>query len=323
MTNKNSSKITVTGGGSWGCALASCLLSVGHQVTIWVKTQDHANHLANGYSPHLDMKIPKPNAVSTDLVAALKTADYIIYALPTGTIEEKIDQFKDIIDSNVPIIWTSKGFIKDSEHLIPEFCSMKDLNNPSVILSGPSFADEVVSGKHTEIIAASTSHRAANSIKDLFTGSTLCVHPSDDPLGVATCGAIKNVFAIAAGITTGLNLGDNAQAALLCRGIAETRNLVTKIGGNTETVFGLAGIGDTILTCRSTHSRNFSYGYALGKHVDPHHQLVEGKHTVATIVKRAKSYGISMPVTECIHRIINGNVAIESEIRTLFSSSFS
>jgi glycerol-3-phosphate dehydrogenase (NAD(P)+) len=143
------------------------------------------------------------------------------------------------------------------------------------------------------------------------------VYNSDDPIAVAVGGAVKNVIAIASGIITGLDLGDNARAGLMTRGLAEATRLAVAMGGKRETLFGLAGLGDMVLTCSGPHSRNFAFGLALGQGVQPSYKLAEGRHSCAVIARRAEKEGVDMPITIAVDRVVSGRGDISTEIKAL------
>lgn len=310
--------ISVLGGGAWGSALASALAGSGAEVRIWVRRDDMAVALSGGHSPVLDMPITPPQLASTDIAAVLTGADYLLHVLPVSTIKDSITLIKPHLTAPIPVIWAGKGLVPGADALITEFAA-EQWDCPSVMLSGPSFADEVAAGKPAAIVAAATDATLASSVARLFSGSALRVYSSPDPVGVAVGGAVKNVIAIAAGLVTGLDLGDNARAALLTRGLAETTRFATALGGRAETLFGLAGVGDMNLTCSGPHSRNFALGLAMGKGETPSGKLAEGQHSATVISRRAHSLGVEMPITSAVARVLEDPLSISAEIEKLLA----
>ena len=310
--------IAVLGGGAWGSALASALVTAGHDVRIWVRRQDMATALMQGRSPVLEMAIRPPRLATTVLEEAVSGVAAVLNVLPVSTTPEAITMLAPLIDPKTPVIWAAKGLVSGADALIPEVAA-EHWDNPSVMLSGPSFADEVVAGKPAAIVAAATDHDQALAIAGLFAGSMIRVYASPDPVGVAVGGAVKNVIAIASGMISGLGLGDNARAALLTRGLAETTRFAVALGGRPETLFGLAGVGDMTLSCASPHSRNFALGMALGQGKAPSGKLAEGRYSAAVIARRASHLGVDMPITAAVARVLEDGASITTEIERLLS----
>ena len=188
---------------------------------------------------------------------------------------------------------------------MPELADRLLPAHANIVFSGPTFADEVASGRPAAITAASHNQAAADSVQAIFEGSPLRVYVSKDPVGVAVGGAMKNVIAIAAGCASGLGLGDNARAAIITRGLAEIKRFTTALGGQSETVYGLSGAGDLALSCSGPHSRNMAYGMALGQGRAPDAVLAEGRDTVAALAARARSVGVELPITDAVDKVVN------------------
>lgn len=309
-------RIAVLGGGAWGSALASALMAAGHETRVWVRDPQLASALAAGRSPVLDMTIAAPSLASTDSETVLAEAELVLVVLPVSASDDAIDRLAGQIDPAAPVAWAAKGLIPGSDALIPQHAKSR-LDNPAVMLSGPSFADEVAAGKPAALVAASTDGDAAAAIAGAFQGSNIRVYTSADPVGVAVGGAVKNVIAIASGIVTGMALGDNARAALITRGLAETTRFATALGGERETLFGLAGLGDMVLTCSGAHSRNFSFGLALARGETIPAKLAEGRHSAVVIARRARRLGVEMPITEAVARVLEDGADISTEIGRL------
>lgn len=312
-------RIAVIGGGAWGSALATSLKRNGHEIRVLTRRDDLAADLMKGISPSLDgMAIDPPDFATTDAEAVVTGADAILMVVPVSATAASLDVIMPYLSPTIPVAFAAKGLEPSQNELICDFAA-RLMSNPAVMLSGPSFADEVAMGKPAGLVSASTYEAAARQIADYFSGSTIRVYSSDDPKGVAVGGAVKNVIAIASGITTGLDLGDNARAALMTRGLAEATRLAVAMGGRQETLFGLAGLGDMTLTCSGPHSRNFAYGLALGRGEAPNSKLAEGRHSCAVIARRADQMGVEMPITQAVARVVAGETNILDEITSLMA----
>ncbi|MCE2517873.1 MAG: NAD(P)H-dependent glycerol-3-phosphate dehydrogenase [Alphaproteobacteria bacterium] len=314
-----SRRVAVIGGGAWGSALASALAQNGHDVRILTRRDDLATALEHGTSPALDgLAITAPSRASTDPAVVLDAVDAVVMVVPVSATASSLAQLRPYLPEGAPVAFAAKGLEPQDNTLICDYAAGA-ITNPVVMLSGPSFADEVAMGKPAGLVSASRHDHAARLIAGLFTGSNIRVYTSDDPSGVAVGGAVKNVIAIASGITAGLKLGDNARAALLTRGLAEAARLALALGGRQETLFGLAGLGDMTLTCSGPHSRNFAYGLALGEGRVPDGKLAEGRHSCAVIARRAALAGVEMPITEAVARVVAGDGDIMEEITQLMA----
>jgi len=306
----------VLGGGAWGSALASVLATQNHEVAMLVRRQEMADRLEQGWSPVLEMPMARPVLASTNSEKVLKDAEAVLVVLPVAATAMAADLLTHLAP-DMPVAWAAKGLLQGENALIPEYVS-RLLAQPAVMLSGPSFADEVAAGKPAALVAASADAGAALHISSLFQHSTIRVYTSDDPVGVAVGGAVKNVIAIAAGIITGLGLGDNARAAVITRGLAEAARFALKLGGRRETLFGLAGLGDMTLTCSGPHSRNFAYGLALGEKRELPGKLAEGARSADVIARRAAAEGVEMPITAAVANVLAG-ADIQREITRLMA----
>ena len=314
--DKDTRAVAVLGGGAWGSALASSLAAGGHDVRIWVRGGGLAEALMAGNSPALDTAITAPRLATTDVDEALDGAGRVVAALPVSATDATIDLLDGRVGGEVPVAWAAKGLVPAGDELIPVHAARK-LPNPAVMLSGPSFADEVAAGKPAALVAAGDDSTAARDIAELFRGGTVRVYTSADPVGVAVGGAVKNVIAIASGIVGGIGLGDNARAALVTRGLAETIRFAVALGGQRETLSGLAGLGDMVLTCSGPHSRNYALGLALASGGPEPSKLAEGRHSASVIHRRAESLGVDMPITAAVARVLDGGADIQDEIGRL------
>lgn len=311
--------IAVIGGGAWGSAIASSLAKAGHITTVLTRRDDLAQALMAGRSPALgDLSITPPTLASTDAEQVVAGAEAVIMVVPVRATESSLSDLKPYLGADVPIAFAAKGFVPGADDLIPSIARGM-ISSPLVMFSGPSFADEVAKGLPAALVSASDDPKAAKTIAALFAQTSMRVYTSDDPIGVAVGGAVKNVIAIASGITAGLGLGDNARAALLTRGLAEATRLAVAMGGRSETLFGLAGLGDMALTCSGSHSRNFAFGLALGQGKAPSGKLAEGQYSSVVIARRAAALGVDMPITMAVDRVVSGKAELAAEIKLLLA----
>ena len=322
-SNSKTGEIVVIGGGSWGGALADQLQKAKNSVTVLTRRQETADALNQAQLlalPQLRLNQPISSTLQPE---CLRSAELIVIAVPVSATAEAIQLVGSYAPKKAIILFTGKGLLPHSQKggvFLPEWVneSLGEFN-PYGLLSGPSFADEVILDKPAAVMIASNSLSLSCMIADYFSMSCLRCYVGDDVMGVAVGGAVKNIIAIAAGIATGLELGDNARAALVTRGLAEISRLAVKIGGRGKTLNGLAGMGDLMLSCSGPHSRNMAYGMALAKKQHPEQKLVEGSKAAALLNARAEYEDIELPIAQSVYRILQHPETIESEIRTLLS----
>ncbi|MFD1707126.1 NAD(P)H-dependent glycerol-3-phosphate dehydrogenase [Siminovitchia sediminis] len=308
--------IAVIGAGSWGTALALVLADNGHQVQLWMRNKKQLKEINEQQTNHKylpDIKLPENIKGFVSLEESLKGTDTAIIAVPTKAIRETLRQIIKIIHIPFTFVHVSKGVEPDTLKRISEMIEEEvpdHLLNAVVVLSGPSHAEEV-SLRHPTTVTVSSKHmKAAEQVQDLFMNQHFRVYTNPDLVGVEIGGALKNVIALAAGISDGLGYGDNAKAALITRGLAEITRLGTKMGANPLTFSGLAGIGDLIVTCTSVHSRNWKAGNMLGKGckleevLDNMGMVVEGVRTTKAAYQLAQKYQINMPLTEALYHVL-------------------
>ena len=313
------SRVAIIGGGAWGSALASQLARHAHEVSVLVRRQELADALMGGRSPLLDgLAITPPHVASTDAAAVLTEAEAVLVVVPVAATVAALSLIIKHAPETAPVALTAKGLDAASGALQPEL-ALEHLGRGGVMLCGPSFADAVALAKPCCLVAAAERPDDATAIAALFHGTTIRVYTSADPIGVAVGGSVKNTIAIAAGIVGALGLGANARAALITRGLAEATRLALAVGGKRETLFGLAGIGDMLLSCTDAHSRNYAYGEALGRGAPPPSALAEGARTAASLAKRAEALGVDAPIIAAVARVVNDNADIESEIKNLLA----
>lgn len=314
--------IAVVGAGSWGTALAMVLADNGHEVRLWSHNESQVAeinqfHTNNKYLP--EITLPELIIGYGSLSDALNGIETVILAVPTKAIREVLGKIRSVHITPITIAHVSKGIEPDSLMRITEMIKEEmsdELLKAVVVLSGPSHAEEVSLRHPTTVTVSSEDMEAAEEVQDLFINQNFRVYTNPDVIGVEIGGALKNIIALAAGITDGLGYGDNAKAALITRGLAEIARLGTKMGANPLTFSGLAGIGDLIVTCTSVHSRNWRAGNLLGKGksldevLENMGMVVEGVRTTKAAYQLAKKYDVNMPITYALYDVLfNGKNA--------------
>ncbi|WP_113928657.1 NAD(P)H-dependent glycerol-3-phosphate dehydrogenase [Bacillus sp. P14.5] len=321
--------VTVLGAGSWGTALAMVLADNKHRVNLWghnavLMEEINTRHTNEKYLKGI--QLPKGIIGHTDLVKALEGAETVILAVPTKAVREVLQKVKHTEAKPLTIVHVSKGIEPDTLMRISEMIreemgesGLKDV----VVLSGPSHAEEVSLRHPTTVTVSSENMESAEHVQDLFMNQHFRVYTNPDVIGVEIGGALKNIIALAAGITDGLGYGDNAKAALITRGLAEIARLGTKMGANPLTFSGLTGIGDLIVTCTSVHSRNWRAGNQLGKGMNLQDVLnemgmvVEGVRTTKAAHQLAEKYNVQMPITQALYDVLFNDVPPKQAVDSL------
>lgn len=309
-------KVAVLGAGSWGTALAAVLATNGHDCTLWSRRAEQAaeivdHHTNEQYLP--GAVLPGSLKADHDLAKAVSGASVIVMAVPTKGIREVCRALNAVLDRPVLFAHVSKGIEPDTHKRISEV--MEEELDEAVcegiaVLSGPSHAEEVIRNQPTTVTAAAKDMEHARRVQDLFMNQDFRVYTNDDVVGVEIGGALKNVIALAAGVTDGLGFGDNAKAALITRGLAEITRLGVAMGANPLTFSGLSGLGDLIVTCTSVHSRNWRAGNMLGKGksleevLDSMGMVVEGVRTTKAAHQLSVECGVPMPITEALYAVL-------------------
>lgn len=305
--------IGIIGAGSWGTALSKLLDSNGHEVTVWSAIKDEIDML-NRYREHRE-KLPgvplgDRMIFTVDLKTALCGKDAVVLAVPSPFTRKTCQLMKDLIPKDQLVISVAKGIEEDTLLTLTGVIKDEIPDCRTVVLCGPSHAEEVGRGMPTAIVAGSNDMKDSKTVQDLFMCEVFRVYTSDDPYGMELGGALKNVIALAAGIADGLGYGDNTKAALITRGIHEIAVLGEAAGGRRETFQGLTGIGDLIVTCASMHSRNRRAGILIGqgKSYDEAmkevNQVVEGVYSAKAAVALSKKYGVQLPIIEQVNEIL-------------------
>ena len=315
------SNICFYGGGAWGQALAITLASLGHKSTLIVSDKIRETDINN----HLSKRFPQTKLsplikASVDKNQIIQQCDLIFITTESKRVLDVINQVALLSDKNIHVIITSKGFATNKGETFIEVVESDFPKMTLSILTGPTFADEIANNQPAAAVIANKDIEKANSICNLFHNSNLRLYPSNDPQGVSIAGAVKNIIAIGAGIIEGLGLGDNAKAALITRGISETSELIKKAGGNYNSAFGLAGIGDMSLTCSGPHSRNMAYGMKIVKNNnEPPKELVEGLNAIHATIALSQKLKIELPIMTSIKKILNREANIDEIIKKLLS----
>ena len=315
--------IAVLGAGTWGVALARMLALEGHHVTVWSPIEAEIRQLnENRKHPNLpNAQIPESIVFTNDLAAVCGGKDIVVFAVPSVFVRSTAKSARPFIPDGQIIVDVAKGFEKET--LLTMSGVIRDELGKDgrhshvqvVALSGPTHAEEVAKDLPTTIVSACEDLSVAENVQAVFMNNTMRVYTNTDVLGVELCGALKNVIALAAGISTGLGYGDNAKAALITRGIAELTRLGTAMGCSEQTFHGLAGVGDLIVTATSVHSRNNKAGYLIGQGRTPEEavkevgMVVEGLYALPAAVALAKKYNIEMPIVMALDAIISGTVS--------------
>jgi glycerol-3-phosphate dehydrogenase (NAD(P)+) len=310
-------RTTVLGAGSWGTALASLLAGKGYPVTAWDKDTGvlediTRNHRNERYLPGVPLSANLHAAA--DIVKSLEGAELVVLAVPSHAVRPVVIEMKRHVHAGTPIVCVAKGI--EQETLMTMSEAIEDvlpvpLHPYLAVLSGPSFAKEVAKGLPTAVTVAARWERVARQVQDAFHCKTFRPYTSGDVVGCEIGGCVKNVVAIAAGISDGFGFGANSLAALITRGLAEISRLAVKKGANPLTLSGLAGLGDLVLTCSSDLSRNRTVGRGLaaGKKLDDIQrelgQVAEGVRNARSSRDLAARLGVEMPITETVYRVIN------------------
>lgn len=326
-------KIAVIGAGSWGTALAHALAVIGHEARLWAHEPEVAADIRNSRENSVFLPgvfLPENITPTNDLAFAIEGAECVLTVMPSHVCRSLYERMLPWLTPDMLLVSATKG-IDAERHLrmsqIIRGVAEKKFIPRIVVLSGPSFAREVAIGDPTALVAASEDAEAASWVQAEFSGKTLRLYASADVTGVEIGGAVKNVIAIAAGAIQGLELGHNPMAALITRGLAETARLAAALGARRETLSGLAGMGDLVLTCTGALSRNRFVGVELGKGrklteiLASMREVAEGVKTTYATVELARELGVEMPIAEQVRRILNDEIPPRDAIRELMDRS--
>src|SRR5947207_1130449 len=325
--------VAIFGAVAWGTGLAVHLVersARNSHVMLWTRSSDHADALRGmrQNSRYLaGVTLPSALAITSQLDDAA-SARTLIVATPVAALLEVVDAVA-ATGASAPLAWLSKGFVHDERlpsgvGLAHQVIALR-WPSPVGVISGPSFAEEVAQGLPTALVAAATEREFARDLADLLRGGTLRSYDSDDVAGVEVGGAVKNVLAIAAGLSDGLGFGHNARAALITRGIAETARLSAALGGDATTLMGLAGLGDLVLTCTGDLSRNRRVGLSLARGetlssiLAALGHVAEGVAAARAATALARHHGLEMPITEGVYRVLYEELPVRRAVEALLA----
>lgn len=321
--------IAILGAGTWGIALAKMLKNTGKQVTVWSALPNEIEELKKtNIHPKLpNVKLPLGIDYTADLEYALNDKDIIMFAVPSVFVRDTAKKCKNYIKDNQIIVDVAKGIESDTLMTLTQVIN-DEIKNDTVkyaALSGPTHAEEVSLDMPTTIVSACSDIEVAKLVQDFFSSSFMRVYTNTDIKGIEICGALKNIIALATGISRGLGYGDNATAALITRGLAELSRLGKAVGCSPYTFSGLTGMGDLIVTCTSLHSRNNNAGFLIGQGLGVNEavkkvgMVVEGINALPAAVKLAKKYGVDMPIIFAVNEVVNGNESPQNAVNSLLN----
>ena len=324
------STIGVLGAGTWGTALARMLCNSGHDVTVWSISQDEVNVLSSTHQ-HKNLpncEIPEGIVFTTDIRSACEHQDILLCAVPSPYVRSTMTTAKSYIRSNQIIVDVAKGMeaetLSTMTEVIRDVLSDGQHDDVKIVaLSGPTHAEEVAQDLPTTIVSACEDIATAELVQEIFSNTCMRVYTNTDVRGVEICGALKNIIALAAGVSAGLGYGDNTKAALITRGLAEIERLGIEMGCQEQTFGGLAGMGDLIVTATSKHSRNNRCGYLIGQGYDVADAIrqvgmvVEGINALPAAMKLAEKYEVDMPITKAVNEIVSGKAAASDAVKML------
>ncbi|MEI9410901.1 NAD(P)H-dependent glycerol-3-phosphate dehydrogenase [Mesorhizobium salmacidum] len=319
---KSGWRVAVLGGGAWGTALALAMLRAGHSVRLFARDPETVASIGRGENPRYlpDIAIASGIDATSDIAAALAGVDCVLAVTPAQALRATLAAAKDHMPAGIPLVLCAKGIERDTGALLSAIAAEILPRNPVAALSGPSFASDVARGLPTAVVVAAGDEALAADLAARFSAENLRCYSSDDLIGVEIGGALKNVFAIAAGAVTGAGLGASAQAAMVTRGFVELRRIGAAFGARPETLMGLSGLGDLLLTCSSTQSRNFAYGLALGQgKALSGLPLAEGVPTAAIAARIAAERNIDAPIIAAVAAILDGRITIGQAVTALMT----
>ena len=316
----------VLGAGAWGTALALVACRAGLETTLWGRDAGQIAQIREGrvnpaYLP--GVALPDALAATTDLSAAAR-ADFILAVVPAQALRAVASALALVARPGTPVVVCAKGIERASGLLMSEVAAECLTEHPAAILSGPSFADDVAKGLPTAVTLAAHDGALAQRIAGRLANPGFRLYHTTDMRGVEIGGAAKNVLAIACGVAAGRGLGASANAALVARGFAELGRFARAYGARAETLMGLSGLGDLVLTCASAHSRNFAFGLALGRGESVaaaigRGKLAEGAHTAPVLVEMARARGVDMPIAAAVADILSGKVGVDGAVEALLA----
>lgn len=323
VEKQKTGKVAVLGGGAWGTALAVMAANCGHETMIFARNgatvdeinKEHRNHRYLG-----EIALPTSLKASTDVLEVTAQADAVLAVIPAQSMRVAMEELQNVLPKKAPVILCAKGIERSSGMLMSQVVAEVLPEHHIAALSGPSFATDVAQGLPTAVTVAAENALIADQVAALLSGPVFRCYSTTDLVGVELGGSLKNVLALAAGAAIGRGLGASAQAALVTRGFAELRRIGHAMGAKAETIMGLSGLGDLMLTCSSTQSRNFSYGLAMGRGEDlTHRPLAEGVATAPIAAEICAKNAISAPIIEATADLLNGKITVDEAVKTLIN----
>lgn len=306
-------KVAVIGAGSWGIALAKLLHTNGNEVIVWSIAEDEIEMLRRNHE-HVDklpgVKLSEEILFTTDMGDAIAGREFLVLAVPSVFTRSTAKTMAAYVEEGQIIVCVAKGIEEDTLMTISDVVEQEIACADVAVMCGPSHAEEVGIGLPTTVVAGARSRETAEKIQDLFMNEVFRVYTSPDMLGMELGGSLKNVIALAAGMADGLGYGDNTKAALITRGIAEISGLAVAMGAHLETLSGLTGIGDLIVTCESKHSRNrragmlIGQGYTMEQATQEVKMIVEGIYSAKAALSLAKKYEVELPIIEEVNKVL-------------------
>lgn len=318
--------ITIIGSGSWGVALGMHLASLGNNIKIWSFAEEEADLINNEKKCKFLPKVEIPENImcTTSFEEALKGTDFILHVTPSKFTRNILRQYKDFVKGQ-PVIICSKGFESDTLSTLDQVFEDEAPNIKVGVLSGPSHAEEVSLLLPTVLVIASKHPEILSLVQNTFMCETMRIYTSTDVKGVELGGALKNIIAFCSGVAAGVGLGDNAYAALITRGLAELARLGQKLGGDKDTLYGLSGLGDLVVTCLSEHSRNRKAGKLIGQGLSLEETKKEVGMTIESIDnievahKLSEIYGVEMPIVETVYKILYEGLKPDEAVKNLMT----
>jgi len=326
-------KIGIIGAGAWGTALAQCLASGGRDILLWAREPEvvesvNARHENAMFLPGVRLH----DAIeSTDSLSKTAASDMLLVVTPAQHVRGTLQSLKGAVAEGKPVVVCAKGIELETGLLMSQVAQEEVPNATLAILTGPTFAAEIARGLPSAVTVAAKDKDFAQEIREGLASKYLRPYTTDDMIGTQIGGAVKNVIAIACGIVIGKKLGESARAALMTRGLAEMARLAAAMGGRKETLMGMCGVGDLMLTCSSMQSRNFSLGVALGQgrslaDIMAERQgkaVTEGVHTAAALKTMAKKHAVDMPIAEIVHKCVGEGVPVDECIAEMLDRPLS
>ena len=305
-------KVTILGAGTWGLGIAILLTNNGHQVTVWSALPEELTMLRENHEHKNLPGVPLPDSIvyEDDLADAVRKQDLIVMAVASVFTRQTARKLAPFVAPGQVIVSVAKGIEEGTLALLSQQIEEEIPVADVAVLSGPSHAEEVSRGLPTTCVAGAKTRATAEMIQNLFMSPVFRVYTSPDVLGIELGGSLKNVIALAAGTADGLGYGDNTKAALITRGMAEISRLALKMGAKAETLYGLSGIGDLIVTCASMHSRNrragilIGKGYTMDEAMKEVQMVVEGVYSAKAALALSRKYGVSMPIVEQVNLVL-------------------